>query len=96
MTQKIGDNYALSHCKSVGGVSGVKYTLMALNVNALIPTLEHPEVTSPIVEDHARAGADKEKGFDPQHGGREKALRTWEEDLTKLKRGNHLQLLDVL
>lgn len=71
---------------------------MALNVKALIPVNEHPEVTTPIVEDSTRAGADddKGKGFNPEQGAREKALSEWEEQQRKLKRANHLQLLDVL
>ena len=78
------------------GDFGAKILAMALNVKALIPVNEHPEVTNPIVEDHARAGADKEKGFDPEQGARERALNEWEEQQRKLKRANHLQLLDVL
>lgn len=69
---------------------------MALNVKALIPVREHPEVTQAKALYSPTLQEDKPDQFDCQADSRQRALEQWHESMLKRSELKLAQLLDIL
>ena len=69
---------------------------MALNVKALIPVLEHPEVTQATALYSPTLQEDKPDHFNTKPDSRERAMEQWRESLLQRNSLRVSQLLDVL
>ncbi|MBH48465.1 MAG: hypothetical protein CME71_09890 [Halobacteriovorax sp.] len=69
---------------------------MALNVKALIPVLEHPEVTQATALYSPTLQEDKPDQFNTSPDSRERAMEQWQESMLRRKGVSLTHLLDVL